>query len=76
MTYGRELEVKIGIGSCYYWSSDPKLAKQSDRGKGVNYGNSGLMYICTVVSSTSKLDEEKYIHNSSILGWNGMKLWE
>ena len=47
MTYGRKLELKIGIGSCYYWSSDLKLAKQSDRGKGVKYGNSGLMYVCS-----------------------------
>ena len=43
MTYGRKLEVKIGIDNGYYWSSDPKLAKQSDRGKGVKYGNSGPM---------------------------------
>ena len=28
-----------------------------------------------VVSSTSKLDGEKYICNSSILWWNGMNLW-
>ena len=47
MTYGQKLEVKIGIGSCYYWSSDLKLAKQSDRGKCVKYGNSGLMYVCS-----------------------------
>ena len=47
MTYGRKLELKIGIGSCYYWSSDLKLAKQSDRGKGVKYGNSGPMYVCS-----------------------------
>ena len=45
MAYGRKLEVKIGIGSSYYWSSDLKLAEQSDRGKGVKYGHSGLMYV-------------------------------
>ena len=58
MTYGRKLDVKIGIGNRYYGPSDLKLAKQSDRGKGVKYGNSGPLY---------KLDGEKYIHNSSIL---------
>ena len=61
MTYGRKLEVKIGIGSCYYWSPDRKLAEQSYRGKGVKYGKSGPMYVC------SKLVGEKYIHNSSVL---------
>ena len=47
MTYGQKLDVKIGIGSGYYWSSDLKLGKQSDRGKGVKYGNSCPMYVCS-----------------------------
>ena len=47
MTYGQKLEVKIDIGSRYYWSSDLKLAKQSDCVKGVKYGNSGPMYVCS-----------------------------
>ena len=47
MAYGRKLEMKIGIGSRYYWSSDLKLAKQSDRGKGVKYGNPAPMYVCS-----------------------------
>ena len=47
MTCGPELDVKIGIGSCYYWSYDLKLVKQSDHGKGVKYGSSGPMYVCS-----------------------------
>ena len=45
MTYGPKLDVKIGIGSCYYWSYHLKLVKQSDCGKGVKYGSSGPMYV-------------------------------
>jgi hypothetical protein len=45
MTCGQNMERKIAIGSLDYESSSPKLAKQSDRGKGTKYGNSGPLYV-------------------------------
>ena len=77
MTYGQKLKVKIGIGGWYYWSSDLELVSGRTVGNVSNVETQvQYMYVCTVVSSTSKLDGEKYIHNSSILWWNGMKLQE
>ena len=49
MAYGQKSEIKIDIGSWYYWSSDLRLTKQLDRGKGVKYGHSSLMYVCMYV---------------------------
>jgi hypothetical protein len=45
MTCGQNMEKKIDIGSLDYGSCSPKLAKQSDRGKGAKYGNSGPLYV-------------------------------
>ena len=45
MAYGQKLKIKIGLDSVCYGPSDLKLAKQSDRGKGVQYVYSGLMYV-------------------------------
>ena len=45
MTYCQKLEIKIGIGSLCYGTSDLILAKQSDPGKGVTNGNLGPIYV-------------------------------
>ena len=45
MTCGQNMERKIDMDSLDYGSSSPKLAKQSDRGKGTKYGNSGPLYV-------------------------------
>ena len=67
MTCGQSMEKKIVIGRLDSGSYGPKLANQSDCGNVVKYGNLGPMCACTTVSSTSELDGDIYIHNSSIL---------
>jgi hypothetical protein len=47
MTCGQNMKKKIDIGRLYSGSCDPTLATKSDRGKVVEYGNSGPMYPCT-----------------------------
>ena len=47
MTYGQNMEKKIDIGRLDSGSYGPKLANQSDHGKVVKYGNSGLRHTCT-----------------------------
>ena len=72
MICGHNMEKKIDIGRLDSGSYGPKLANYRTVGM---LSNMETQVRCThVLSSTSKLDGERYIHNSSILWWNNMKL--